>query len=507
VIEIDNFRGVTTMRLREFTTTCMGALALALAAPATVAASQEVSGYLYGTIETTSDNTYTGLLRWGREEAFWDDHFNASKQDEPATGRLPRGYKRQPRRVEVFGLEISGPWERSWSRRQLIVRFGDLAEIRPRGDDRAELVFRNGETMRIEGGSNDLGGKIRVWDATVGKIDVEWRRIRSIKFAPTPAAARPEGQRLWARVRTTAGTFTGYLQWDKEEALTVDELDGDTDDGDVSIPMGRIRAIERRSRRSSRVELVDGRVLELSGTNDVDSSNRGIVVEDARFGRVDIPWDVFERADIEVAKSSGRSYGDYPPLGPIHARVTLRGGKTREGRIAYDLDEDLSLGDAQRRPGRRRLRHPVRAREIGAAARPATLRGHARQRREAATRGADRRRREQRRHRLSRRRTTTPTSPGTTSSWSRSCSARRAPLRQRRPTTGSSCRAGRRRVGLAARASSPGCHLLCLDLRRHDRRACCPPSSCVAGRLCAERAVPQSRAVLARVQPPGAGRG
>jgi len=302
-------------------------------------ASQDVGGYLYGTIETTSDNSYTGLLRWGREEAFWDDHFNATKQDEPATGRLPRGYKREPRRVEVFGLEISGPWERSWSPRQLIVRFGDLSEIRPRSHDRAELVFRSGQTLRIEGGSNDLGGKITVWDDSLGKIDVDWDRIRSIRFASTPASARPEGQRLWTRVRTTVGDFSGYLQWDKQEALTVDELDGDTDDGDVSIPMGRIRAIERRSRRSSRVELIDGRTLELSGSNDVDSSNRGIVVEDARFGRVEIPWEVFERADIEVAKDSGKRYGDYPSLGPIEAKVTLRGGKTRQGKIAFDLDE------------------------------------------------------------------------------------------------------------------------------------------------------------------------
>jgi len=315
------------------------AAAIAFAAPPIADASQDVNGYLYGTIETSSGNTYTGLLRWGREEAFWDDHFNASKLDEPATGRLPKEYRHRPRRVEVFGLEVSGPWEHAWSQRQLVVRFGDLKEIRPHGDDRAELVLRNGDTMRIEGGSNDLGGKITVWDDSVGKIDVDWDRIRTIRFAPTPAAARPEGQRLAAKVRTSVGEFSGYLQWDKEEALTVDLLDGDTDDGDVSIPMGKIRAIERRSRRSSRVELLDGRVLELSGTNDVNSSIRGVVVEDSRFGRVEIPWDVFERADIDVAKDSGRSYGDYPALGAIAARVKSRDGKVREGHIAFDLDE------------------------------------------------------------------------------------------------------------------------------------------------------------------------
>jgi len=315
------------------------AAAIAFAAPPPSAAVQDTGGYLYGTIETSSGNTYTGLLRWGREEAFWDDHFNASKLDEPATGRLPRDYRRRPRRVEVFGLEISGPWEHAWAQRQLIVRFGDLKEIRPHGDDRAELVLRNGDTMRIEGGSNDLGGKITVWDDSVGKIDVDWDRIRTIRFAPTPGSARPEGQRLSARVRTSEGEFAGYLQWDKEEALTVDMLDGDTEDGDVSIPMGKIRAIERRSRRSSRVELLDGRVLELSGSNDVNSSIRGIVVEDPRFGRVEIPWDVFDRADIDVAKDSGKSYGDYPPLGRIAARVKSTDGKVREGHIAFDLDE------------------------------------------------------------------------------------------------------------------------------------------------------------------------
>jgi hypothetical protein len=103
--------------------------------------------------------------------------------------------------------------------------------------------------------------------------------------------------------------------------------------------MGKIKSIERRSRRSCRVTLIDGRTFDLSGTNDVDSSINGIVVEDERFGRIEMPWDVFERADIEIAKDSGRGYDDYEPLGEIRAKVTLRGGKVREGRIAYDLDE------------------------------------------------------------------------------------------------------------------------------------------------------------------------
>ncbi len=302
------------------------------------AAAPDVSGYLHGTIETTSGNQYEGLLRWGTEEAFWDDHFNASKLDEPSTGTLPDGYRRRTRHVKVFGLEVSGPWQKAWEQRQLIARFGDLAEIDPRGDG-ATITLRNGRTMRIDGGSNDVGAEITVWDASLGKVAVKWDRIRSIRFSATPADAHPEGERLRAKVHTSVGDFSGFLQWDSQECLTTDLLDGETDDGDMSIPMGKIRSIERLSRRSSRVVLLDGRTVELSGTNDVDASIRNILVEDPRYGRVEIPWSVFEKADLEVAESSGRGYDDYPPLGPIEAKVTTVDGRSRSGPIAFDLDE------------------------------------------------------------------------------------------------------------------------------------------------------------------------
>jgi len=316
--------------------------ALLLTAPVAAGAQQDARGFLYGTVETDSGNRYTGLLRWGREEAFWDDHFNATKPDEPATGRLPEGYHPSSRKVEVFGLEVSGPWDRAWATRQFVARFGDIAEIEPGRGDRAEVRMKSGTVYRLDGGSNDMGATIHVVDASLGQVDVEWRRIRSIRFAPAPGGLRPAEQRLHAKVRTSVGDFEGYLQWDKEEALTGDKLDGETDDGKVSIEMGKIRAISRRGRRAVTLELVDGRRLEVSGSNDVDSSNRGICVEDARFGRVEIPWDVFERAELSVAPDSGRGYEEYPPGRPLSARVTARDGRTASGRIAFDLDETES---------------------------------------------------------------------------------------------------------------------------------------------------------------------
>ncbi len=325
---------------RTVWTTILASAALAtLGFAAAPAVADDPRGYLYGTIETEKGKSYTGVLRWDGEEAFWDDHFNGSKADEPATGDLPRQFRRRSRKIEVFGLEISGPWENGWAQRQLAVRFGDLAEIRPRSGDHAELLFKDGERLRIEGGSNDFGADITVLDAALGEVDIDWERIVSIKFAATPASVKPEGKRLRAKISTTVGEFSGWLAWDNDERVTTDELDGESEDGDLELAMGKIRSIERRSRRSCQVTLLDGRSFDLSGTNDVDSSINGIVVEDERFGRVEIPWDVFEKAEIEVATDSGKGYDDYKPQGALRATVVAIDGRKLTGEIAFDLDE------------------------------------------------------------------------------------------------------------------------------------------------------------------------
>ena len=40
-------------------------------------------GFIYGTITTNSGNSHTGLIRWGDEEAFWDDVFHSAKKELP----------------------------------------------------------------------------------------------------------------------------------------------------------------------------------------------------------------------------------------------------------------------------------------------------------------------------------------------------------------------------------------------------------------------------------------
>ena len=62
---------------------------------------------------------------------------------------------------------------------------------------------------------------------------------------------KPTLNRYDGTVHTDDGSFRGYIQWDQDECLSSDELDGENRDGEVSLRMGEIRSIERRSRNSS----------------------------------------------------------------------------------------------------------------------------------------------------------------------------------------------------------------------------------------------------------------
>jgi hypothetical protein len=316
----------------------VGSLSTASAA----APANDARGFLYGRITTRSGSVYEGRLRWNNtEEAFWGDFFNADKKELPYFEYLPRKERRRRESIEIFGIPIGiSLGEKKNEGRQLVARFGDLRRIEvERGDD-AMVVFKSGARYEVSGGSNDIEEEteITVWDRS-GEIRVRWEEIRAIDFLPVPAGLKVPDFRLRGTVQTDDGTFRGYIQWDQDECLSSDELDGETRDGKVSLRMGEIRSIERDGRNRSEVILRNGRKLVLDGTNDVDSSNRGIYIHDWRFGRVLVDWDAFRRVDFDPPGDSGPAYADFRPGRPLFGKVSTEEGQTYRGRLVYDLDE------------------------------------------------------------------------------------------------------------------------------------------------------------------------
>ena len=323
--------------VRQLTTIL--AIAAAVLLPESVeGAEQSVDGFLWGTVETRSGTTYRGFIRWDDEEAFWDDHFNSGKGESEYTRYLSREEVRRERAIEIFGFTIGWEWNDDDVSRQFVARFGDIERLEPRGGRSARVTMKSGTVYDVSGVANDVGATIRVRDDVIGEIELDWDAVERVEFAPAPKDATPPATRIYGVVETDDGVFEGYIQWDSQECLSTDLLDGETRDGDVSIEMGKIRSIEKRNRRGAWVELADGRRLLLEDTNDVDDSIRGILVETTDY-RVEIDWDAFRRVDFKEVPSSGRSYKAYRPGKELRGRVETRDGDRLEGRLVFDLDE------------------------------------------------------------------------------------------------------------------------------------------------------------------------
>jgi hypothetical protein len=333
------------MHNRIVTLISIPTLLLALAACAQRASAKDDNGgFLYGRVVTESGSEYNGFLRWGNQEAFWDDLFNSAKQnfpymdylDEDDLENLRRTHRKQYNFFRKWRITIDD--DRPLSR-MFICRFGDIKRIEPEGEGEAVLFMKSGTEYEVEGAADDVTSNIHVNDAGLGLIELHWDKIELIEFKAVPRGADPGVWRLYGTVETDEGPFEGYIQWDKQECINTDKLDGDTEDGDVSIDMGRIRSIERRSSRASNVVLEDGRELVLRGSNDVNDENRGIMVADPRYGRVTVGWDAFEKVTFRDPPGSGPGYDDFPARGPLEGKVTTEDGDVYTGRLVFDLDE------------------------------------------------------------------------------------------------------------------------------------------------------------------------
>lgn len=316
--------------------------------------------FLYGKVYTIDDKSYEGPIRWGKEEVYWVDIFNASKEKNRNIHHLsPREREALEDRQHSWG-EWSGNWGRwfGWSSRsentydgdndfvhQFACQFGDIKMIKPSGRKYVDLELRNGTRVSLSGdGYNDIGTDITIMDPELGQVELDWGRIDRIEFVKTPASLPNKfGKPLYGTVEAYGGKFTGFIQWDHDERLSSDKLDGDTNDGDLSIEFGKIKSIERRGGYSF-VTLKSGRELRMDGSNDVSNGNRGVIVMNSEFPSIDIPWDEFDKVTFtDEIPASFCNYDQFSRQQQLTGVVTTSDGKSWKGKIVYDLDEEFNF--------------------------------------------------------------------------------------------------------------------------------------------------------------------
>ena len=309
------------------------------------------SQFIYGKITTLDNDVYEGQIRWGKEEAFWFDFFNSTK---PKNDNLKWLSREEVKELNAHNYEVNNNgWNKvfknTWSSGSdhthvFACQFGDIKKITVKRKQKVRVEFKNGEHYDLDGGSNDIGETIQINDKDLGNIKLKWDRVHQIEFMSTPSSLVSRyGEPLYGKVKTHSGLFEGYLQWDHDERLSLDELNGNNEDGEMDIEFGKIKSI-RKNFRGSDVTLMSGRSLHLKGSNDVNGENRGIIVNTPNYGRIDIPWDEFIEVNFGAAPSNiSLKYEDYQGGANLRATVETIDGDKISGFIIYDLDETFQL--------------------------------------------------------------------------------------------------------------------------------------------------------------------
>ena len=305
---------------------------------------------LYGRVQTWDGEVVEGFIRWGANEGAWFDILHGSKdlprrnfEDAEALGWEPA---ERENRIEFLGIGITFPGDRESISRtsQSGIRFGHLSSLERLSGSRARVVLKSGEELELEG-SGDLGsgvGEISVEDVRGRTTALEWSDLRTVDFMAAPPRASRLGHRLYGTLVTRDGErFTGYIAWDMDEIFGSDVLDGEADGRDREVPFADIRSIVRNGSRSARVLLVDGEALVLSGTNDVNSGNRDILVADPALGEVRVEWDEFDRLEF-APPPAAIEFSTFDGGRRLRGTVETTSGETFSGLIRWDNDEEYT---------------------------------------------------------------------------------------------------------------------------------------------------------------------
>lgn len=294
------------------------------------AQSQQYQSFLYGSITTTDSITYTGAIRWDEEEVFLTDIFNASKTENP--------YIEYVNKLSSPQNPLSYPI----GNRGFQCQFGDIASITVTGLNSAIVELKNQKFIAVRANSNDIGNTVQIMEQELGLLNIDWNKIKEVKFFP-PKTFDVEnfGNPIYGKITTSVGEFTGFIQWDKDERLLSDKLDGYSAKAKLSIPFSKISNIQK-IKQGVNVTLISGRQVVLKNTNDVTSINRGIVVTIPNVGRIILDWKHFLSANITAfPKKFTNCYNLFPATKRLAGTICTKANQQIKGIIIYDLDEAM----------------------------------------------------------------------------------------------------------------------------------------------------------------------
>jgi len=306
--------------------------------------------FIYGKVTTFLGDTYEGQIRWGNEEAFWTDRFNANKEynhnidflSDKEIIQLKKEKKRlnQQEWRTLDDSYIQNDKSEYAFLHQFSCQFGEIKSIKMTRWQKVELQLRDGSKVTVSGkGTNDINTPISIYDKKLGLIEIEWMEIDQVEFLKEPLQFKSAiGDPLYGTVYTTDGAYTGKIEWNNFVKVTSDKLEGEQKTGNFKASFSKIRMIQPH-RAGSLVTMENGERVYVFGTNGVNSKNRGIIVTNDEIGNINVDWSNFERVEFRPKRKNGKGYSQFKNPKEITGTVKTKEGKSLKGKIVFDLDE------------------------------------------------------------------------------------------------------------------------------------------------------------------------
>ena len=166
--------------------TCFKSLLAIFTLLAFISVSAQDEGFIYGKVTTEDGDVYEGPIRWGKEEVYWTDMFNASKRENKnldylSSRELDELEDRYYDNDNLISRFVNISWDDDNDGRfvhEFSTEFGNLKALRIRSGSRVEVKLKNGDVIEVDGsGYNDIGTKITVLDRELGKIRLSWGNL------------------------------------------------------------------------------------------------------------------------------------------------------------------------------------------------------------------------------------------------------------------------------------------------------------------------------------------
>jgi hypothetical protein len=282
-------------------------------------------------------------MRWGTEEVHWHDIFNSVKVQDK---NLKHKEDNSKNIWHDFNWNLSSIWEDKYRENDhtFACFFGDIKALYPHSGDKVDLELKNGSIIKLNGGSNDIGTNVQIYDYELGLIKINWSKINKVEFSQAPGGINsPFGSPLYVELSTyKKGKIAGYLKWDQDERTTEDILDGRSNYGDQKIPFKNIKSILKKD-KGVIVTLWSGKELYLTGSNDVNSENRGIAIFKEGTGSIQLAWNEFKKVDFIKKEFAGPAYNDFAKPEAIKTEVLTYDDKLYSGLTIFDIDEKWEI--------------------------------------------------------------------------------------------------------------------------------------------------------------------